>query len=180
MASKNNLFLLTPLREGRPLPPSSGRTQPRISTHAPAGGATVTGLADPDQDLGFLLTPLREGRPEDALDAAHKAIISTHAPAGGATGYCCILSSNSSISTHAPAGGATDSPRGRAAGGRISTHAPAGGATLPSSNSIEERSVFLLTPLREGRQKAARRRCNGCVNFYSRPCGRGDPCRTGL
>ena len=77
-------FLLTPLREGRP-----GRTRrnlyaARISTHAPAGGATRghgrrhikhshfysrpcgrgdgSGSAKQKAGDGFLLTPLREGR----------------------------------------------------------------------------------------------------------------------
>ena len=53
-------FLLTPLREGRPLD-SSASSLRSISTHAPAGGATfesaITGVAKT-----FLLTPLREGR----------------------------------------------------------------------------------------------------------------------
>ena len=79
----------------------------RISTHAPAGGATYF-LCCPVVLLIFLLTPLREGRPcprsrrslpcwEFLLTPlregrqvviqvhdVHKAI-STHAPAGGAT-----------------------------------------------------------------------------------------------
>ena len=99
-------FLLTPLREGRPFPiteaasssyfysrpcgrgdqsrlpspcwcristhaPAGGATNARglpyfllhISTHAPAGGATAVGLNPKKQMLLFLLTPLREGRP---------------------------------------------------------------------------------------------------------------------
>ena len=57
----------------------------RISTHAPAGGATVA--------LKPVSTP---------------TLISTHAPAGGATWRrCCWPPRPSSISTHAPAGGAT-------------------------------------------------------------------------
>ena len=55
-----------------------------ISTHAPAGGATICGLivADPHQ---FLLTPLREGRPYQLYVNMNVLAISTHAPAGGAT-----------------------------------------------------------------------------------------------
>ena len=57
-----SIFLLTPLREGRP----GGKFFPRlvkISTHAPAGGAT-------------------NGGPQETLCLE---LISTHAPAGGAT-----------------------------------------------------------------------------------------------
>ena len=61
------LFLLTPLREGRPnghLPYGYKRD---ISTHAPAGGATGSGG----------MTCMYES-------------ISTHAPAGGATHSPCL------------------------------------------------------------------------------------------
>ena len=101
------LFLLTPLREGRPgmkgtynasdmistHAPAGGATADKremsagdlISTHAPAGGATGIGPADSRQLWRFLLTPLREGRPvADQLRRDGKKI-STHAPAGGAT-----------------------------------------------------------------------------------------------
>ena len=58
----------------------------------------------------------------------------------------------------------------------ISTHAPAGGATQQQKSLRMHRLVFLLTPLREGRPC----RASGCgilfVDFYSRPCGRGDRC----
>ena len=58
------------------------------------------------------------------------------------------------ISTHAPAGGATFSAAALVSPSRISTHAPAGGAThVPLAD----------VPLTD--------------NFYSRPCGRGDPRR---
>ena len=56
----------------------------------------------------------------------------------------------------------------------ISTHAPAGGATRAAIAQVRYDMAFLLTPLREGRQ-----RTRGCEywhepHFYSRPCGRGD------
>ena len=55
------------------------------------------------------------------------------------------------ISTHAPAGGATLRDKLQDAKFEISTHAPAGGATFASFAA------------------------SSCaVNFYSRPCGRGD------
>ena len=62
----------------------SGVWNGRISTHAPAGGATA--LAD---------------------DSGIPAVISTHAPAGGATISRVLESLPEKISTHAPAGGAT-------------------------------------------------------------------------
>ena len=101
-------FLLTPLREGR-----RGRLQRfhtftpnfysrpcergdrrrsgahwrslRISTHAPARGATTKNFTDRSNHL-FLLTPLREGRPFlPTLNFHVGDFISTHAPARGAT-----------------------------------------------------------------------------------------------
>ena len=103
-----------------------------ISTHAPAGGATMMA---------------------DGIPIA--ATISTHAPAGGATCRRSMVVTSSCISTHAPAGGATapgvvtvedgehfySRPCGRGDSRRlfssantssISTHAPAGGATRQS------------------------------------------------
>ena len=55
----------------------------------------------------------------------------------------------------------------------ISTHAPAGGATLAHRARKRRTRLFLLTPLREGRRRQAGG-AEGGVNFYSRPCGRGD------
>ena len=80
----SEVFLLTPLREGR-LTPQSGRAPAEhfysrpcgrgdpsgfvrvvcvlhISTHAPAGGATVPVIVLEPFVAVFLLTPLREGR----------------------------------------------------------------------------------------------------------------------
>ena len=56
----------------------------------------------------------------------------------------------------------------------ISTHAPAGGATARAKLPPELGRLFLLTPLREGRRRAALKSRIGDVHFYSRPCGRGD------
>ena len=49
--SARSSFLLTPLREGRLLPPHGKKNFAHISTHAPAGGATR-------QRLGRLLMNL--------------------------------------------------------------------------------------------------------------------------
>ena len=55
------LFLLTPLREGRPDVLTLAQQIKQISTHAPAGGATLRTELDMRLEA-FLLTPLREGR----------------------------------------------------------------------------------------------------------------------
>ena len=136
MAGESEIFLLTPLREGRLFAHHIQSDIVLISTHAPAGGATE----------------LRSW-------AAGRDLISTHAPAGGATRRGVFPEALRSISTHAPAGGATflrepDSrepsnfysrPCGRGdeyhlknctALIAISTHAPAGGATAIFHKSV--------------------------------------------
>ena len=129
-------FLLTPLREGRPVYLRRATAGRRISTHAPAGGATVVlfygvrrvddfysrpcGRGDGTPHFGavlrisFLLTPLREGRLGETGGRNQQPGISTHAPAGGATEIAAVL----------------------------------GGVSL----------TFLLTPLREGRPRIRRSR----------------------
>ena len=120
-------FLLTPLREGRPLHGPIGCVRRMISTHAPAGGATAT-----SQD-----THLAE-------------IISTHAPAGGATRRVEKGRRNSPISTHAPAGGATRTGCAMLLVGAISTHAPAGGATWSGGSIFQTIPDFYSRPCGRG------------------------------
>ena len=60
-------FLLTPLREGRRQRFLEEVDDGVISTHAPAGGATVNNVFLINFDTVFLLTPLREGRREVEL-----------------------------------------------------------------------------------------------------------------
>ena len=146
-------FLLTPLREGRPSH-QGGRpdrahfySRPcgrgdvnffsglfggaKISTHAPAGGATV-----------------------DDSRNERNVLISTHAPAGGATNVAEDDDAGIRISTHAPAGGATSllssSPTSK---GNFYSR-PCGRGDAPSSALTCSAVTFLLTPLREGRQDA--------------------------
>ena len=59
---QNDLFLLTPLREGRLTVTLSTDVVGLISTHAPAGGATFLRPPSLIFQIPFLLTPLREGR----------------------------------------------------------------------------------------------------------------------
>ena len=61
-------FLLTPLREGRHGDGFQSAGPDNISTHAPAGGATKKQLYLPHNGKLFLLTPLREGRPGRVVD----------------------------------------------------------------------------------------------------------------
>ena len=190
------VFLLTPLREGRP---ASG--------------------AESDLRYSFLLTPLREGRPSlrssrsssagnfysrpcgrgDSPDMPQMEIgddISTHAPAGGATGGAMNGYVLTSISTHAPAGGATIGTsqsegrrsnfysrpcgrgdvlllRARRTERKISTHAPAGGATRRVRHDGLRLGYFYSRPCGRGDAVRACWTTRG-NHFYSRPCGRGD------
>ena len=190
------LFLLTPLREGRreffqyiepqirisTHAPAGGATRRSklqghrrgISTHAPAGGATRGWLDANPAKRKFLLTPLREGRHQEALNQCFRFIISTHAPAGGATFGWHISNLRIYISTHAPAGGATHRPTPKElAVPLISTHAPAGGATRIASVSSLSGSHFYSRPCGRG-DRVGVKLAGVKAYFYSRPCGRGD------
>ena len=78
------VFLLTPLREGRPLSLLSPTPSVTISTHAPAGGATRRPGKGIPARQNFYSRPCGRG---DACLRYAVGIdkISTHAPAGGAT-----------------------------------------------------------------------------------------------
>ena len=145
------LFLLTPLREGRPICGSCQPLQFIISTHAPAGGATSHVVCVEDGTYYFYSRPCGRGDISGG-DRRHFAnLISTHAPAGGATGT---------------------RENGLALFG-ISTHAPAGGATQMVLEGMEDAPYFYSRPCGRGDCKARLRRA-GASYFYSRPCGRGD------
>ena len=122
-----------------------------ISTHAPAGGATPVSHTEGEAIALFLLTPLREGRLE--LDVLALCLVDFYSRPCGRGDF-------------------SQSPVGLP--GVISTHAPAGGATKPYFLINLIFSLFLLTPLREGRPAAGRDRKKNGRDFYSRPCGRGD------
>ena len=124
------LFLLTPLREGR-----------------------LSIILNDGAQYAFLLTPLREGRPGAHGYRFTRQNISTHAPAGGATlGLVCDLDGEK-ISTHAPAGGATNGCSIAADGCRDFYSRPCGrGDFLFAADGRRICAAFLLTPLREGRR----------------------------
>ena len=125
--------------------------------------------------MRFLLTPLREGRPprfpgiprRDSYFYSRPCGRGDHRPAQLPEG----LRSNF-YSRPCGRGDFSQSPVGPP--GVISTHAPAGGATKPYFLINLIFSLFLLTPLREGRPAAGRDRKKNGRDFYSRPCGRGD------
>ena len=108
------LFLLTPLREGRLHGAQPNGRAGVISTHAPAGGATVASV--------FHVVP---------------SAISTHAPAGGATAGRSAVG-NAGIHFYSRPCGRGDIRRivAPVLGSLISTHAPAGGATAIFHKSV--------------------------------------------
>ena len=109
-----SLFLLTPLREGRP-----ERRQTTLNRFT------------------FLLTPLREGRPKSSDTGAGRAAHFYSRPCGrGDEHLNAVLIGINNISTHAPAGGATGREVAVGAELLISTHAPAGGATAIFHKSV--------------------------------------------
>ena len=167
------IFLLTPLREGRPMATATVAEQYIISTHAPAGGATAP-----------------------AQPKKRKIFISTHAPAGGATkalhrrrsgdGYFysrpCGRGDRSGVRRSSTGGnfysrpcGRGDDPAGRCIGGvfRISTHAPAGGATAGRSRDRRWPRISTHAPAGGATRILSVHRAAD-PHFYSRPCGRGD------
>ncbi len=102
----------------------------------------------------FLLTPLREGRQARQAGALCGADFYSR-PCGRGDKHIRLIRPHPVISTHAPAGGATPAMMHSAKPTPISTHAPAGGATDALREKKRWISVFLLTPLREGRRQPA-------------------------
>ena len=193
-SGKPTIFLLTPCGRGDQILLPGARAADDISTHAPAGGATKAsrrvihpipisthapaGGATKKADASgkptiFLLTPLREGRLRNLREMLCKALISTHAPAGGATLLLALSSSCVSISTHAPAGGATSQARRRRCSA-VFLLTPLREGRRSCSTGATKSGKFLLTPLREGRLYAVFVEQLHPLDFYSRPCGRGD------
>ena len=179
-AENLSLFLLTPLREGRPEEAAHEATQVyNISTHAPAGGAThrrnyrllnsevhfysrpcgrgdESSFSSSSTIRSFLLTPLREGRLGFEDKGLHLRLISTHAPAGGATSTSApATSARAGISTHAPAGGATSALFCSRQIPFYFYSRPCGRGDRCVTRRSAANSLFLLTPLREGRRSAA-------------------------
>ena len=165
-------FLLTPLREGRPLSVDTAESVEKISTHAPAGGATGVGCNHEHDVLDFYSRPCGRGDPPAGSGCTAPGYFYSR-PCGRGDAIARTTQKQYVISTHAPAGGAT----------RRRSIMPASAAFLLTplregrhelfSISNSHRTKFLLTPLREGRQGALFLLPPN-FNFYSRPCGRGD------
>ena len=197
------LFLLTPLREGRPVLDLDRAAAVVISTHAPTRGATRSGARGVGKDADFYSRPYARGDRAHNL-AGSRACISTRAPTRGATQAGRDRQAGAAaISTRAPTRGATEAhrrhaerklhfysrpyargDRGRGRGGRyaigISTRAPTRGATHEGESAAAAALTFLLAPLREGRRGAAALVRERYLYFYSRPYARGDQIPTVL
>ena len=167
-----------------------------ISTHAPAGGATSAAVTDGTSRTLFLLTPLREGR-QQACRACRGRQDFYSRPCGRGDPGAGGNGAAQEISTHAPAGGATrgawfpatvvkyfySRPCGRGDQVQRSSQTvaqkflltPLREGRLVSSPFCVVFLSFLLTPLREGRRRRPCGRMHADLDFYSRPCGRGDP-----
>ena len=190
-------FLLTPLREGRLLSSCYSIIWSKISTHAPAGGATSVVMVMILCVSSFLLTPLREGRLSAPVVAIIAAIDFYSRPCGRGDHPDRAQTMNSIHFYSRPCGRGdeytpdsfmmTDSyfysrPCGRgdsmartgcSASTKISTHAPAGGATQDSYVRCMGKKHFYSRPC--GRGDVSSSVClRLLLYFYSRPCGRGD------
>ena len=175
-----------------------GGTPCKISTHAPTRGATCLSC-EQRCTIRFLLTPLREGRlTTDIVNGKvfEKFLLTPlregrqYAAAGKRSGdpdfysrpyargdhYFRFPLSRIVISTHAPTRGATIISTTYTYDIRNFYSRPyARGDAIALSKSKSEFSEFLLTPLREGRQKDDRALyVMTRVDFYSRPYARGD------
>ena len=147
-------FLLTPLREGRPVQGGPAGVRLDDFYSRPCGRGDQDGFLAARRLLPFLLTPLREGRQFIPVNYHYAEKDFYSRPCGrGDLKPDASPSSDIPISTHAPAGGATYVVYIIGHNVNISTHAPAGGATFWLLSEPVKMPLFLLTPLREGRQQ---------------------------
>ena len=123
-----------------------------ISTHAPAGGATVGDCTVRAIAKGFLLTPLREGRPTRCGQYHRAAQYFYSRPCGRGDRRRRVAGDKQRQFLLTPLReGRPALVNHNDAGRIISTHAPAGGATCSATVAVAIVLPFLLTPLREGR-----------------------------
>ena len=134
MADTTYIFLLTPLREGRPALARHGHIRLGISTHAPAGGATYCHTITPYNSV-FLLTPLREGRPNVSNPAVGMFDFYSRPCGRGDTARSRRLITARPFLLTPLREGRLEDPDWMAIC-RISTHAPAGGATAIFHKSV--------------------------------------------
>ena len=169
-----------------------------ISTHAPAGGATLHALLQSGSALYFYSRPCGRGDCLPSCGSANGQKYFYSRPCGrGDHVECGRLRDVRYISTHAPAGGAPQGvigvrrrlvedfysrPCGRGDRGRSKSRRKGidfysrpcgrGDETIDALGQVK--NEFLLTPLREGRRARQLHRAAVRKHFYSRPCGRGD------
>ncbi len=148
-------FLLTPLREGRPIRPSPTGSSDIHFYSRPCGRGDASRREQSPTRAPFLLTPLREGRREVLpFFRLPLGFLLTPLREGRPSVPKGKIYATSKISTHAPARGATFLQPLSIHSRNISTHAPARGATRISFLIYPDLFGFLLTPLREGRLKS--------------------------
>ena len=116
-------------REGSDSPMWRFCWRSNISIHAPAKGATGSGLPSPSCPRPFQSTLPRRERPYTVIYTPSSHWISIHAPAKGATITPLRITASAGISIHAPAKGATSTQKRWKTSRKISIHAPAKGAT---------------------------------------------------
>ena len=149
----SDIFLLTPLREGRPQPTSSISRRIFYFYSRPCGRGDVGKAPVALHQHYFYSRPCGRGDAAAAGAGVVHLLISTHAPAGGATPNCPITSNPCIIFLLTPLREGRHYRHCHSVHQeQISTHAPAGGATF-----YDFTKMF-----------------NFSINFYSRPCGRGD------
>ena len=188
-------FLLTPLREGRPARQLYRKDSKQfLLTPLREGRPTARQLYRKDSKQ-FLLTPLQEGRPgRPAVRAAGIHFYSRPCERGDRGAR--QRRHGRSISTHAPARGATSRRRSRWTLTAYFYSRPCERGDGTKAAPPHTIKTFLLTPLREGRPRQARRAARRIhisthapargatrklvdvrgvdLDFYSRPCERGD------
>ncbi len=103
-------FLLTPLREGRPIWLGKQYLGQKISTHAPAGGATAPTASAAPPRFHFYSRPC--GRGDTNLSDKYVESLNFYSrPCGRGDYIVHHKRALTPISTHAPAGGATSRSR---------------------------------------------------------------------
>ena len=144
------VFLLTPLREGRP-------------------NASLLTLGI----FQFLLTPLREGRLNRLAEVIHEPNFYSR-PCGRGDHLPADRADRVNNFYSRPCGrGDPEHEIPHWAWGVFLLTPLREGRLRQLANAVKL-FTFLLTPLREGRRIPHPRMCQGVYHFYSRPCGRGD------
>ena len=124
----------------------------RISTHAPAGGATSPPMICAAWHSQFLLTPLREGRPECVMRLPACIVFLLTPLREGRPARLAAIGQRPLFLLTPLREGRLVIQHSDIALVAISTHAPAGGATkYAMERGGWSSDKFLLTPLREGR-----------------------------